>query len=326
MNQLENIPEISIIIPAYNESLNLPGLIPVIATELTQINKTFEILIIDDGSTDNTIEVSRTIIDQIPHVKLINLLNNYGKATALNIGFKLSCGDIVITMDADFQDDPAEISQLVNEINNGFDVVTGWKEFRQDPLEKRIASFFFNTITSLLTGLKLHDYNCGLKAYKRLALKNLNLYGDLHRFIPILLFKQGFKIKEVAVKHHPRKYGKSKYGIERYLRGFFDLLTVLFLTNFRMRPLHLFGSFGLVAILIGFCIDLYLMVLWFLGHGPIGDRPLLTLGTTLITVGIQFFISGLLAEMILSLHAKSDDMLTRIRQIISNEKIPPKKE
>jgi glycosyltransferase involved in cell wall biosynthesis len=315
MNNPGLVPEISIVIPAYNECESLPNLIPQINDVLGKTGKEFEIIVINDGSTDDTNRTCREIILKYPCVKMIEMLTNGGKALALQAGFQTVKGDIVITMDADLQDDPLEIPRFIEKIESGYDVVGGWKKVRKDPLEKTLPSRLFNKVTSMMVGLDLHDYNCGFKAYRRYALRNLNLYGDMHRFVPAILFKQGFKITEIAIEHHPRKFGKSKYGIERYTRGFLDLLTILFLTNYKTRPLHLIGGIGLLFLTIGTVIDLYLVGLWFNGR-TIGDRPLLTLGTLLIIVGVQTILNGLLAEMINSMLSTRADVLTRIRQIV----------
>jgi glycosyltransferase involved in cell wall biosynthesis len=318
MNDLGSVPDVSIIIPAYNECESLPVLIPQVNQVMSTMGKAYEILVINDGSTDDTNNTCRKIIKDYPTVKMIEMLTNNGKALALQAGFQTAKGDIVITMDADLQDDPLELPRFIQQIENGYDMVVGWKKDRKDPLEKTLPSRLFNKVTSLMVGLDLHDYNCGFKAYKRYALRGLNLYGDMHRYIPAILFKQGFKITEIAIEHHARKFGKSKYGIERYTRGFLDLITILFLTNYKTRPLHLIGGIGLSFLGVGTLIDLYLVVLWVKGN-TIGDRPLLTLGTLLIIVGVQTILNGLLAEMIHAMLSTRTDVLIRIRQIISHQ-------
>jgi glycosyltransferase involved in cell wall biosynthesis len=320
MSDFGSVPEVSVVIPAYNECESLPDLIPQVNDVLCKTGKEFEILIINDGSTDGTNQTCRDIILHYPGVKMVEMLTNGGKALALQAGFQTAKGEIVITMDGDLQDDPFEIPRFIEKIEGGCDVVVGWKKVRKDPLEKTLPSRLFNKVTSTMVGLDLHDYNCGFKAYRRYALRGLNLYGDMHRFIPAILFKQGFKISEIAIEHHPRKFGKSKYGIERYVRGFLDLMTILFLTNFKTRPLHLIGGIGLWFLTIGMVIDLYLVGLWF-GGKSIGDRPLLTLGTLLIIVGVQTILNGLLAEMLNSMLSTRTDVLSRIRQIVSNQDI-----
>jgi len=318
MSDLGSVPEVSIVIPAYNECESLPDLLPQVNDVLSKTGKEYEILVINDGSTDNTNQICREIIRECPRVKMIEMLTNSGKALALQAGFQTAKGDIVISMDADLQDDPVEIPRLLEQLEKGYDVVVGWKKKRKDPLEKTLPSRLFNKVTSMMVGLNLHDYNCGFKAYKRYALRGLNLYGDLHRYIPAILFKQGFKITEIAIEHHPRKFGKSKYGLERYARGFLDLITILFLTNFKTRPLHLIGGIGMLFFSVGVLIDLYLVGLWF-GGQTIGDRPLLTLGTLLIIVGVQTILNGLLAEMLNSMLSTRTDVLSRIRQVVSHQ-------
>lgn len=311
--------DLTLVIPAYNESQCLPTLIHQISDVVGELELVYEILVINDGSTDNTNIVCAELIQQHPQMQMIEMLGNTGKAHALQVGFQQARGDIVIMMDGDLQDDPNEIPRFLAEIEKGYDVVVGWKKRRQDPLEKTLPSRLFNKVTSIMVGLNLHDYNCGFKAFRRYALANLSIYGDLHRFIPALLFKQGFKVTEIPVEHHPRTTGKSKYGFERYYRGFFDLITVLFLTNFLNRPLHLIGGVGLLAFIAGLGIDTYLAILWFMGDRPIGNRPLLTFGTLLIIVGVQTFLNGLLAELFISLFSNRNNNSSRVRRIINSE-------
>ena len=204
---------------------------------------------------------------------MISFKTNQGKSAALNLGFELANGSSVITMDADLQDDPREIKNFLNKLHNGFDLVSGWKFKRNDPLSKTLPSKIFNFITSKVTGIKLHDFNCGFKAYKHDLVKDLKIYGEMHRFIPCLAHSLGYKVSEIKINHKARKFGTSKFGVERYFRGFFDLLTVLFLNNYKYRPLHLFGSIGILFILIGFVIEMYLIYKWILGF-QIGNRPL----------------------------------------------------
>lgn len=313
--------DLTLVIPAYNESQSLPTLIHQISDVVGELELVYEILVINDGSTDNTNIVCAELIQQHPQMQMIEMLGNTGKAHALQVGFQQARGDIVIMMDADLQDDPNEIPRFLAEIEKGYDVVVGWKKRRQDPLEKTLPSRLFNKVTSIMVGLNLHDYNCGFKAFRRYALANLSIYGDLHRFIPALLFKQGFKVTEIPVEHHPRTTGKSKYGFERYFRGFFDLITVLFLTNFLNRPLHLIGGIGLISFIAGLGIDVYLAILWLLGDRPIGNRPLLTFGTLLIIVGVQTFLNGLLAELFISLFSNRNNNSSRVRRIVSHDNL-----
>jgi dolichol-phosphate mannosyltransferase len=234
-------------------------------------------------------------------VRVVRLRRNFGKAAALAAGFAHAEGDIVVTIDADLQDDPAEIPRLLAKLDEGFDLVSGWKAHRRDPLTRRAPSRIFNWVTGHVSGLRLHDLNCGLKAYRADVVKDLRLYGELHRFIPVLAHYRGHRIAELPVNHRPRKHGRSRYGIERYLRGFLDLLTVSFIGRYRHRPLHLFGGLGLVLGVLGFAVLVYLTFLKFEGHA-IGQRPLLILGVLLVVVGLQFFSLGLISELITSQH------------------------
>ncbi len=289
---------ISIVIPAYNEKDSLRELYEKIRQTVTQHNYKYEIIIIDDGSTDDSARVLRDLRQRDNRIKVIAFRKNYGKSAALSVGFEQAKGDIIISMDADLQDDPAEIPKLINEINKGKDMVSGWKKKRYDPITKTIPSRFFNFVTSKLTGIPLHDFNCGLKAYKKEVIKEINVYGELHRFIPALAHWQGYSIGEVVVQHHKRKYGKTKFGVGRFWRGFLDLITVLFTTRYMQKPLHFFGSWGLVFFLSGFMIDIYLVYLKFAEGMALSNRPLFLGGILLIIVGIQFISIGLIGEMI----------------------------
>ena len=297
-------PQLSIVIPAYNEAESLPVLLEQIQVVLkTHAYHRAEVIIINDGSTDATAEVLDVLSaqPQQPPIRVIHFRRNQGKAEALMAGFAAATGYIVITMDADLQDDPGEIPKLLDTLNTeNYDVVSGWKYPRKDPLEKRVFSFFFNRITAFFTGVKLHDINCGFKAYRAEVVKELHLYGDLHRYIPILAHQVGYKVGEVKVKHHPRRFGVSKYGFKRIPKGFFDLFTVLFLTKYLKRPLHVFGTIGAVVAFIGVLIGLYLAVLWVI-EGGVGFRPLLMLSVLMIILGIQFFSIGLLGELVIGL-------------------------
>lgn len=288
-------PRLSILIPVLNEEASLRPLHT--AIQETLAGESYEIIFIDDGSTDR----SRLILAEIalgdPRVRVVSFARNFGKSQALATGFRESRGEIVITLDADLQDDPTEIPKLIAGIDRGYDLVSGWKYHRRDPLDKIVPSRCFNWLTARLTGIRLHDFNCGFKAYRRQVVEQLQIYGELHRFIPALAYWQGFRVAEVPVLHHPRRFGVSKFGARRFLSGFFDLFTVLFLTRFRNKPLHLFGSIGGICLIIGLVINAYLTWIWLSGQ-PIGTRPLLQLGVLLVVLGIQFGSIGLLAEMI----------------------------
>jgi len=291
--------EVSIIITIYNEEENIRLLYNELSEVLKELGKNYEIIFVDDGSSDSSFKILKELYEGGDgRIKVIQFRRNFGKSAALSAGFAEASGEIIITMDADLQDDPQEIPRFIAKINEGYDLVSGWKFPRFDPLSKTIPSKFFNYITGLLTGVRLHDINCGFKAYRKSALSELKIYGELHRYIPVLVHWKGFKITEIKVQHHPRQFGRSKFGIERFLRGFFDLITILFLTQYTDRPLHLFGQLGLFSFVIGLLINIYLSVLWFLGYRPIGNRPLLLLGILLTIIGVQFFSFGLLAEMI----------------------------
>jgi glycosyltransferase involved in cell wall biosynthesis len=289
---------LSVIVPVYNEQGSVLELYQRLTAVLVQTATEYEIVLVDDGSFDGSTAILQRLAETDGHVVVVKLRRNFGKATALQAGFQIARGDIFVTMDGDLQDEPAEIPRFLEALGTGLDVVSGWKKNRQDPLSKTLPSRFFNSVTARLTGIRIHDFNCGFKAYRREAVAGLDLYGELHRYIPVLVHAKGFRVGEIVVEHHPRLHGKSKYRAERFLRGAFDLATVLFLSSFQRRPLHLFGTIGLLAAFAGFVADLYLAILWFLGRGPIGSRPLLTLGTLLIVTGVQLVIFGLLAEMI----------------------------
>ena len=292
-------PFISVVIPLLNEEESLPELALQLENELKKASHNrYEVIFVDDGSTDDSFSVIRSINQRNRRFKAIRFRRNYGKSAALSAGFNAAQGFIVITMDADLQDDPAEIPNLVKKIKEGYDLVTGWKKKRHDPITKTIPSRFFNFITSITSGIKLHDFNCGLKAYKRVVVKNLQVYGEMHRYLPALAHWQGFKVTEIPVTHHARRYGKTKFGLTRFFKGFLDLLTVLFTTRYFKRPLHFFGTIGTLLALSGFGIDLWLTIEWFMKKTALSNRPLALLGIALIIVGVQLISMGLLGEMI----------------------------
>lgn len=287
---------LSFVIPVYNEEESLELLYNGIVDNIPK-DYSKEIWFINDGSSDNSEEVIKGIIKKDRDVHLISFRKNFGKALALETAFRNVNGDIIITMDADLQDDPVEIPSFINKINEGYDLVSGWKKERHDPLEKRLPSKLFNKVTSRLSGVKLHDFNCGYKAYRREVIDAIDVYGELHRYIPVLAYRKGFQITEIVVHHHKRQFGKSKYGFERYLRGLFDSLSVAFLGKYYDRPMHLFGKGGLFCGLAGFAICLYLLVLKLMGQA-IGGRPLLILGVLLIILGVQMFSIGFIGDML----------------------------
>ena len=305
--------DVSIIIPVYNEEASIKFLYKKIIEVMNDYFNEFEIIFIDDGSTDNSFNIINNILAVDRHVILVQLNRNYGKSDALNEGFKLAKYDYIVTLDSDLQDDPIEIVKLTNKLDEGFDCASGWKKNRKDPLSKTIPSFFFNKFINFFSGLKLHDLNCGIKAYKKTAIKTLNIYGGLHRYIPLLLVNNGYKVTEEAVNHKPRIHGKSKYGKSRFFHGIFDFLTISFLNKYFNRPMYFFGSIGLLLNIIGITINIYLTFLWFNGV-PIGNRPLFFLGILLILVGMQSLSIGLISELIVN---RTSDNKTKIKQIIT---------
>jgi glycosyltransferase involved in cell wall biosynthesis len=312
-------PEISVIIPVYNENESLPILYDRLVTVLDAIGMRWEIVFVDDGSTDGTSQTLVKMQQQDARVVVIAQRRNFGKSLALTAGFEVARGDILITMDGDLQDEPAEIPILLAKLNEGYDVVTGWKKERQDPLSKRIPSRIANRTTALMTGLNLNDMNSGFKIYRRDCIQRITLYGDLHRYVPVLAHYAGFKVTEVPVVHHKRQFGKSKYGVGRLMRGGLDLLTVLFLNQYSRRPLHLFGSTGAVLLLAGFVINLSLTVEWLAGARNLSDRPLLTLGVLLMLMGIQLLTMGLLAELLVSHIQRNEHPLNTVARIYRTE-------
>ena len=291
--------KISVVIPLYNEEESLVPLTHEIRKALYELKYMWEVIFVDDGSRDKSLEVLRDISNKDKRFKYISFRKNYGKSAALQVGFKQISGDIIVTMDADLQDDPYEIPNLINKLSEGFDLVSGWKKRRMDPFIKRKSSKFFNFITRLISGIKIHDFNCGLKAYRREVVENIKVYGELHRYMPVLAGWQGYTISEIEVKHHPRRYGKTKFGISRFFKGFIDLITVIFTTRYIKRPMHLFGFLGALSFLIGLFVSIYLTIDWINGH-YLSNRPMLFLGMLLIIVGVQFFSVGLLGEMLVN--------------------------
>jgi glycosyltransferase involved in cell wall biosynthesis len=292
---------ISIVIPVHDEERSVALLYEELQAALEPLGQEWEAVFVDDGSTDGSFAGLTRLHNARDNVVVVRLRRNFGKAAALATGFAQARGETVVTIDADLQDDPSEIPHLLLKLDEGFDLVSGWKVKRRDPLGRRALSRVFNWVTGRVSGLRLHDMNCGLKAYRAEVVRGLRLYGELHRFIPVLAHYRGFRVAELPVNHRPREHGRSRYGLERYFRGFLDFLTVSFIGRYRHRPLHLFGGLGLVLGALGFAILVYLTVVKLTGHA-IGDRPLLTLGVLLVVVGLQFFSLGLISEMLTSQH------------------------
>ena len=306
---------ISIVIPLFNEQESILDLYSEICNAISSYND-WEIIFIDDGSSDGSAEKIIDIASKDSKVKLISFYRNFGKSAALSEGFKNANGDIIITMDADLQDDPAEIPNFVNKISEGSDLVSGWKKVRHDPWAKTFPSKIFNFVTRLLTGVKIHDFNCGLKAYRSSVIKSIEIFGGRHRYIPALAGQKNFSISEIIVNHRPRKYGTTKYGGSRLLHGFFDLLTILFLNKYTQHPLHFFGMIGLTTFTAGILTDLVVLYYKFWLGEPIAKHiALLLLGLILLFIGIQFFSIGLLGEM---MARYSEDKEDRVKEIISS--------
>ncbi|MFC1485401.1 glycosyltransferase family 2 protein [Candidatus Latescibacterota bacterium] len=291
---------LSVIIPLFNEQESLAELHDRLRRIIDEMDIDAEVLFIDDGSTDESFRILEDIRSRDGRVGVIRFGANAGKAAALQAGFDRATGDYVVTMDADLQDDPAEIPALLAALDGGLDLVSGWKKDRRDPLSKTIPSKVFNLTVRLMAGLTLHDFNCGLKAYRREVVKSIRIYGELHRYIPVLAKYRGFRVGEIPVRHHPRRHGRSKYGTRRFVAGFLDLLTVTMLTRYTMKPLHFFGSIGLLFCLAGGLVNLYVVYLWVESsfQNIQGRQPLLVGGVFLFLLGVQFISTGLLAELI----------------------------
>ncbi len=290
---------ISVVIPLLNEEESISALSVELESELRRLaGSKWEVWFIDDGSTDNSYERIKEIHRRNHRFKAVRFRRNYGKSAALAVGFRLARGKYVATMDADLQDDPKELENLLRKIKEGYDLVSGWKKKRYDPISKTIPSKIFNFVTSLASGVKLHDFNCGLKMYRREVVKTVKVYGEMHRYIPALAYWEGFKVTELSVSHHPRRYGKTKFGPSRFVNGFLDLLTVLLTTRYIKRPLHFFGATGSFIALVGLFVNLYLTIEWVLGKTYLSNRPLALFGIGMIIVGVQFISTGLIAELI----------------------------
>ena len=309
---------ISIVVPVFDEEESVVPLYDAVRAQLDEIGESYEIIFVDDGSRDGSFTVLRALHERDPRVRVIRFRRNFGKTPALVAGFAQARGDIVFTMDADLQDDPTEIPRFLEKLAEGYDLVSGWKYPRHDPPTKTVPSYFFNRMVGITTGVKLHDMNCGFKAYRHELLDDIKLYGELHRFVPVLAHQRGFRVTEVKVRHHQRKYGKSKFGARRFLRGFLDLLMVLFLMSYLRTPLRLFGMIGLLATLAGLVVDGYVVADRFLPFGsqqPIHERPLLFVGIMLLIFGVSFILTGLQSEMIRHFAYRPSDEYS-VRQVL----------
>lgn len=309
---------VSAVIPVYDEADSLRELHAELVRALEGLGRSFEILYLDDGSRDGSDHVIAELAERDPRVRGLSFRRNFGKSAALAVGFRMARGDWVLTLDADLQDDPAELHKLVAELEGGLDLVSGWKQNRQDPATKTLPSRLFNAVTGMAAGIRLHDFNCGFKLYRREVVESIEVYGELHRFLPALAHWRGFRVGEVAVRHRARRFGKSKFGAARFVNGFLDLLSAAFLSTSALKPLHLFGRIGLLFLTVGIGIGLFFVALWFTGD-PIRVRPLMLFGAGLVLLGIQLILMGLLGEMIARIHAPRADYPVRARYNVARE-------
>ena len=308
---------LSVVIPVYNEEESLPPLVEKLGAVLDHLPLGAEVIFVDDGSTDGSFAVIESLHQRDPRIRAVGFRRNQRKAAALAAGFREARGGLILTMDADLQDDPEEIPRLLAALDGGLDLVSGWKKKRHDPLSKTLPSRLFNRVTSLVSGIRLHDFNCGLKLYRREVAEDClpYLYGELYRFLPAMAHWAGYRVGELPVQHHARRFGKSKFGAKRLLNGFFDLLTITFVVRFMTMPMHIFGSLGLVATLGGGGICGYITYLRIV-HGNIQNHhPLLMLGMLLVIVGIQLFSTGLLGDMLASLHQRQSRTVRLSRRV-----------
>ncbi len=318
INPTDSKLELSVVVPIYNEAQSIPQLVKAIASCLQENQLNYEIICIDDGSRDGSTDVLSQLASTRDDLKVIILRRNYGQTPAMAAGFNYAQGKIIVTLDGDLQNDPGDIPELLEKLNEGYDLVNGWRQQRQDDaLTRLLPSKIANWLIGKITGVKLHDYGCSLKAYRGELVADMNLYGELHRFLPVLAYIEGGRITEIPVRHHPRRYGKSKYGLDRTFRVSMDLLTVLFMKKFLTRPMHVFGFFGLGAMTIGIILGLYLTFVKIVLGLDIGDRPLLILAVLLIVTGVQLFSFGLLAELLMrTYHESQNRPIYRVREVI----------
>lgn len=319
-----SLPQISVVVPIYNEVESLPTLIEAIAGSLSQKNLRYEIICVDDGSQDGSAPMLKQLAHSRQDLKAVLLRRNYGQTAAMAAGFNYAQGTVIVTLDGDLQNDPADIPQLIAKLDEGYDLVSGWRQSRQDAtLTRLIPSKLANWLISWVTGVKLHDYGCSLKAYRSELIQDMRLYGELHRFLPALAFIEGAHITELPVRHYPRQYGQSKYGLGRTFRVLMDLLTIAFIKTFLTRPMHVFGLFGLISMVIGTLLGLYLTFLKLSLGESIGNRPLLILTVVLLIAGVQLFSFGLLAELSMrTYHESQGRPIYRVREVIAPDSRP----
>jgi glycosyltransferase involved in cell wall biosynthesis len=311
-------PVVSVVLPVYNEVESLPHLIQAIAQILTGYQLSYEIIAVDDGSSDGSTQLLKKLVRTRTDLRAVLLRRNYGQTAAMAAGFKHTRGQTIVTLDSDLQNDPADIPRLIAKLEEGYDLVSGWRKNRQDAaLSRLLPSRIANWLIAQVTGVQIHDYGCSLKAYRAELVADMNLYGELHRFLPALAFIEGARIAEMPVNHHARRFGKSKYGLDRTFRVVMDLLTIAFIKKFLTRPMHVFGGFGLAAMFSGFALGLYLTFLK-IGLGQsIGQRPLLILAVVLVLAGVQMFCFGLLAELLMrTYHESQGRPIYRVREVV----------
>ncbi len=314
-------PDVSVVIPLYNEEESIPELYRSLTEVLEALGRPYEIIVVDDGSTDGSYPLLRRLAAEDRRLKVVRLRRNFGQTAAFAAGFDRARGDVIVTMDADLQNDPRDIPKLLAKIDEGFDIVSGWRVNRKDRfLDRKLPSMIANRLISNVTDVRLHDYGCSLKAYRADVIREVRLYGELHRFIPALASQVGGAVAEVPVNHHPRRYGRSKYGLSRTVRVILDLITVWFLGTYSTRPLHVFGTLGLGAAGVGVLLGVYLALVKFIGHQDIGTRPLLLLAVLLIVVGIQLITMGLLGEMIIrTYHESQGKPIYIVREVLNGD-------
>lgn len=310
--------KVSVLIPAYNEQESLTDLYNKVIDSLKSLGESinnYEVWFVNDGSTDDTERVINELINRDENIHLISFRKNFGKSPALDAGFHHVTGDVIFTMDADLQDDPKEFGRFLEKIEEGYDLVIGWKFNRLDPMEKKLPSKIFNKVTSMASGISLHDFDCGFKCFRKEVVESIDLYGELHRYIPVLAYQKGFRITEITVQHHKREHGKSKYGMERYMRGLLDFMTTTFLLKYKDRPMYFFGRVGLFFMFIGVLMCSYLTALWVIGE-KIGGRPLLILGVLCIIVGIQMISTGFIGNIVIDILHRDHYKENHIKTII----------